>query len=31
MGKWSGAYERYAPDSLGVNVGPVGVGVSKAK
>ena len=31
MGKWSGAYERYLPDSVGVNVGPVGVGVSKAK
>ena len=31
MGKWSGAYERYLPDSVGVNVGPVDVGVSKAK
>ena len=31
MGKWSGAYERYLPDSVGVNVGPVGVGVSKAR
>lgn len=31
MGKWSGAYERYLPDNVGVNVGPVGVGVSKAK
>lgn len=31
MGKWSGAYERYLPDNVGVNVGPVGVGVSKAR
>ena len=31
MGKWSGWTERYLPDSMGVNVGPVGVGVSKAR
>ena len=31
MGKWSGWTERYLPDNVGVNVGPVGVGVSKAR
>ena len=31
MGKWSGWTERYLPDSVGVNVGSVGVGASKAR
>ena len=31
MGKWSGWTERYLPDNMGVNVGPVGVGASKAR
>ena len=31
MGKWSGWTERYLPDNVGVNVGPVGVGASKAR
>ena len=31
MGKWSGWTERYLPDNVGVNVGPVSVGASKAR
>lgn len=31
MGKWSGAYERYMPSSVGVNAGPVDVGVSRSQ